>query len=161
MVDVNKNILRSIIIASYIVIIILIIYGVSAVFSYLNTGADRSRMLHTELEKIDQYLPKVTWAPLKNEGRPIDPENLKAIEEDYLDAWYVKHVAYKTNTKSGIADFYTDSAKKNIYDFIDLNTEQDITSESTTLEHHLTLEFFSEDGQLATLTDRDVKMVVD
>jgi hypothetical protein len=140
----------------YIVVIALIISGISALFAYLNTGADRSAMLHTEIKKIEQYSPKVVWAPLKNEGRPIDEENLKALENDYLDAWYVKHVAYKTNTTTGIKDYYTDSARLNLFEIIELNTDKDITIESTTLEHHPTLEFFSEDGQLAVITDRDV-----
>lgn len=157
MVSLNKNILRAALLASYIVIIALIIFGVSALYSYLNTGADRSAMLHTEIKKIDQYLPKVHWQSTNNEGRPIDSENLKAIQNDYLDAWYVRHVAYKTNTKNGIEDYFTDSARENIYQFIALNSSKNITVESTTLSHNITLEFFSEDGQLAVITDRDVQ----
>lgn len=156
MVDHNKKILRIILIASYIMIIALIISGISALFGYLNTGADRSTILHTEIQKIDQYLPKVIWTPLTNEGRLMDNENLKAIENNYLDAWYVKHIAYKTNTTEGIKDYYTDSARLNIYDVIKYNTTENISIESTTLEHHPTLEFFSEDGQLAVITDKDV-----
>ncbi|WP_047550221.1 glycoside hydrolase family 2 TIM barrel-domain containing protein [Psychroserpens sp. Hel_I_66] len=156
MVSRNKNIVRVILIASYIMIIALIVSGISALFGYLNTGADRSTMLHTEIKKIEQYAPKVIWAPLQNEGRPIDDQNLNAIENDYLDAWYVKHISYKTNNTAGIKDYYTDSARLNLYDMIALNTDQNITVESTTLEHHPTLEFFSEDGQLAVITDRDV-----
>ena len=104
MVGLNKNIVRTILIASYIMIIALVISGISALFGYLNTGADRSTMLHTEIKKIEQYTPKVIWSPLNNDGRPIDEESLKAIENDYLDAWYVKHIAYKTNTTAGIKD---------------------------------------------------------
>ncbi|WP_298898365.1 glycoside hydrolase family 2 TIM barrel-domain containing protein [uncultured Psychroserpens sp.] len=156
MVRYNKNILRVIVIASYVIIITLIIYGISALLAYLNTGADRSTILHTEIQKIDQYLPKVTWAPLSNEGRPIDSENLNKIENNYLDAWYVKHIAYKTNTTAGIKDYYTDSARLNLFNFIELNAAQNISIESTTLEHHPSLEFFSEDGQLAVITDKDV-----
>ncbi|NNL16343.1 MAG: cellulase family glycosylhydrolase [Flavobacteriaceae bacterium] len=156
MVGLNKNILRTILIASYIMIITLIVALVSTLFSYLNTGADRSQMLHTEIKKVEQYLPKVVWAELNNEGRPMDAENLKAIEDDYLDAWYVKHVAYKTNNTEGVKDYFTDNARKNIFDFIELNSTKGITVESTTLEHHPTLEFFSEDGQLAVLTDNNV-----
>jgi len=156
MVSLNKNIVRIILIASYILIIALIISGISALFGYLNTGADRSAMLHTEIKKIEQYSPKVVWSPLANEGRPIDEESLNAIENDYLDAWYVKHVAYKTNTTNGIKDYYTDNARLNLFDFIEMNSNENITIESTTLEHHPTLEFFSEDGQLAVITDKDV-----
>ena len=156
MVDLNEKIVRSVLIASYILIIAIIISGVSALIGYLNTGADRSTMLHTELKKIEQYIPKVEWSPLANEGRLIDEESLNNLENDYLDAWYVKQVAYKNNTTEGIKDYYTDNARKNIYAFIELNTSNNITIESTSLEHHPTLEFFSEDGQLAVITDNHV-----
>ncbi|NNC45992.1 MAG: cellulase family glycosylhydrolase [Winogradskyella sp.] len=152
----NKNILRSIILISYVLIIALLIYGISAVFSYLNTGADRSKMLHTEVKQIDQYLPELTWAPLTNEGRPMDEQTLKSLEDDYLDAWYVKQIALMTNTTAGIDDYYTESARENILNIISLNTDKNTTLESTTLEHHPKLEFFSEDGQMAVLTDHDV-----
>ncbi len=156
MVGLNKNILRTILITSYIVIVALLVSGVSAIFSYLNTGADRSTMLHTEIKKVEQYLPKMVWSPLNNEGRPMDSENLNAIQNDYLDAWYVRNVAYKTNLKEGIEDYYTEHARENLYQFIEQNTEEGITVESTTLEHHPTLEFFSEDGQLAVISDNNV-----
>ena len=156
MVGLNKNILRTILIISYIMIVALIISGISALFSYLNTGADRSKMLHTEIRKVEQYIPKVTWEPLQNEGRAMDNQTLNALQNDYLDAWYVKQVAYRTNKTAGIKDYYTDSARKNIIDFIALNKADTISLEATTLNHKPTLEFFSEDGQLAVITDRDV-----
>ncbi|APX99604.1 glycoside hydrolase family 2 TIM barrel-domain containing protein [Lacinutrix venerupis] len=156
MVSTNKNILRTILIASYIMIVALIISGISALFSYLNTGADRSTMLHTEIQKVEQYLPKMIWQPLQNEGRPMDNENLNALQNNYLDAWYVKQIAYKTNKTAGIKDYYTDRARENLYNFIELNKAENITVEATTLKHNPTLEFFSEDGQLAVVTDRNV-----
>jgi hypothetical protein len=156
MVGLNKNIMRSVLIASYILLIAVIIYGISGLFSYLNTGADRSTMLHTEIQKVDQYLPKVVWEPVQNEGRPMDEQTLNALQNNYLDAWYVKQIAYKTNKTAGIKDYYTDSARKNLFAYIALNKAKNITVEATTLEHHPTLEFFSEDGQLIVITDRDV-----
>ena len=153
---INKNILRSILALSYIAIIAFVLFGIGSLYSYLNTGADRSTMLHTEIKKIDQYLPKIEWTPLQNEGRPMDNQTLNAIENDYLDAWYVKHVAYKTNTFTGIDDYYTESARENINAFVKQNTSKNIHIEGTTLEHHLTLDFFSEDGQLAVVTDKNV-----
>ena len=152
----NNNILRGLLLSSYLIIVVLMIYGFGALYSYLNTGADRSKMLHTEVKQVDQYLPEIEWAPLTNKGRAIDAQTLTAIENDYLDAWYVKYVAFKTNTKKGIDDYYTDSASKNIYSIISINSENKTTLEATTLEHHPNLEFFSEDGQLAVLTDHDV-----
>lgn len=152
----NRNILRSVILISYVLIIALAIYGISAVLSYLNTGADRGKMLHTEIKQVDQYVPEFAWTSLSNKGRPIDAQTLAAIEKDYLDAWYVKHVSYLTNTTAGIDDYYTESARENIFNVISLNEQQKTNIEGTTLKHHPTLEFFSEDGQLAVLTDHDV-----
>lgn len=156
MVGLNKNILRVILISSYIIIIALLVSGISSIFSYLNTGADRNKMLHTDIKKIDQYLPKIVWSPLANEGRPMDFETLKNIENDYLDAWYVRHLAYQTNSNAGIKDYYTDSARENLNLFIQENTTKGITIKSTTLEHHPSLEFFSEDGQMVVITDNNV-----
>ncbi|NNK73689.1 MAG: glycosyl hydrolase family 5, partial [Flavobacteriaceae bacterium] len=156
MVSSNKAILRTVLVLSYIILIGLVVFGISALFSYLNTGADRSSMLHTEVKKIDQYLPHVEWSAMNNEGRAMDKTTLNALENDYLDAWYVKHVALMTNLKTGIDDYYTESARENIFKIIALNKAEGITIEETTLEHHLTLEFFSEDGQMAVITDRDV-----
>jgi len=134
----------------------LILFGISSLFSYLNTGADRSSMLHTEIKKIDQYLPKLQWAPLENEGRPMDLQTLNGIQNDFLDAWYVKHVAYKTNLPKGIEDYYTKNARQNIFNTIENNKLANISIEETTVEHNLTLNFFSEDGQLIVITDEDV-----
>ncbi|WP_375239170.1 glycoside hydrolase family 2 TIM barrel-domain containing protein [Aurantibacter sp.] len=156
MVSLNKKLLRFTLIASYIMVTTLIISGISAVFSYLNTGADRSNMLHTEIKQTEHYFPKVIWSPLKNKGRKMDQETLNSLEEDYLNALYFKHVSNKTNTKEGLKDYYTDNARKNLYDIIDLNKKNNINIESTTLNHNISLDFFSEDGQLAVITDKDV-----
>ena len=152
----NRTILRAVILISYVVITLFLVYGVGALYTYLNTGADRSKMLHTELKKIDQYLPKLSWSPLKNKGRHMDDQTLSEIENDYLDAWYVRHIAYKTNLKTGIDDYYTESARKNIFKIIAQNKLEKTTVDGTTLEHNLTLDFFSEDGQLVVLTDKNV-----
>ena len=92
---------------TYVLIISIILFLVSALYSFLNTGADRSKMLHSEVDKIEQYLPKISWINDGNEGRKISEQNLKTIENNYLDSWYVKQIAYKTNTRFGICLLYT------------------------------------------------------
>lgn len=153
---VNKNILRGVLILSYVFIISIVLFLISSLFNYLNTGADRSKMLHTEIKKIDQYLPKITWQKDGNEGRFVDEQTLAELENDYIDAWYVKQVAYKTNLTSGIKDYYTKSARKNLYDVISYNKKNNISIEGTTLNHNPNIEFFSEDGQMIVLKDNNV-----
>ena len=156
MVKTNKHMLRIFLIMSYILVISVITFLISSLFTYLNTGADRSKILHLEVKKEVQYLPKLTWAENGNEGREMDDQVLNSIENDYLDAWYVKNVAFRNNDITGIEDFYTKSARVNLYDNIDKNKLDSLTIESTTFKHKPDILFFSEDGQLIVLEDKNV-----
>ncbi|MCG1036566.1 glycoside hydrolase family 2 TIM barrel-domain containing protein [Polaribacter sargassicola] len=153
MVKTNKRILRAVLMLTYLMITGVLLFLISSIFSFLNTGADRSKMLHTEVKKVDQYLPKISWKLDGNEGREISKQKLNAVQNDYIDSWYVKHIAYKTNTRVGIKDYFTESARNNIYDILDYNKLNNTSIQSTTLQHNLDIEFFSEDGQLIVLKD--------
>ncbi|WP_369049423.1 glycoside hydrolase family 2 TIM barrel-domain containing protein [Tenacibaculum sp. UWU-22] len=154
MVNISKNIVRSILIISYIGVLSIILFLISSLYSYLNTGADRSKILNAEVKKIDQYTPQVIWK--NNEDKTFSPQTLKEIKNDYLDAWYLKHIAYKTNLTAGINDYYTKSARKNLIEIVALNKKNNISIDETTLKHNIEINFFSKDGQLAVLTDHDV-----
>lgn len=156
MVKNNTYFIRTIAIILYVIVISILLFLVSGLYTYLNTGADRSKMLHIEVKKVDQYLPKIAWKNDGNEGRFMDNQTLKNIENDYLDAWYVNLVSNKTNTTSGIEDYYTENAREKIYDFINNNKKQNISIESTTIKHNPDVLFFSEDGQLVVLEDKNV-----
>lgn len=154
---INRTLYRVLLILSFLAVNAFILIGLSAVFSYLNTGADRSTILHLPKELSPNYLPKVEWAPLTNEGRPMESQTLTEIERDYLKAWYVKSVALETNNLYGIADYYTDSARVKLFDILDLNKQNNIHFKSTTLRHKPRLEFYSADGKIAVLTDENVE----
>lgn len=152
----NKNIVRTGLILSFLAINALLLFGISSVFSYLNTGADRSSMLHLESPLAEVYLPQVEWVNTNSLGRPMEEQTLLKIQKDYLSAWHVRNQAFMSNEKQGIADYYTDSIREKIYKIIDLNKANGTTIEGTTLEHHTTLQFYSADGKLIVFTDRNV-----
>lgn len=152
----NKNIVRTGLILSFLAINALLLFGISSVFSYLNTGADRSSMLHLESPLAEVYLPQVEWVNTNSLGRPMEEQTLLKIQKDYLSAWHVRNQAFMNNEKQGIADYYTDSIREKIYKIIDLNKANGTTIEGTTLEHHPTLQFYSADGKLIVFTDRNV-----
>ncbi|MGB3152260.1 MAG: cellulase family glycosylhydrolase [Maribacter sp.] len=154
----NRTLYRVFLILSFLAVNALILVGVSSVFSYLNTGADRATILHLPKELLPNYLPKVEWAPLANEGRPMELPTLAEIERDYLKAWYVRSIALETNEPYGIADYYTDSARVKLFDILDLNKQNNSYFKSTTLRHHPKLEFYSADGKIAVLTDENVEL---
>ncbi len=152
----NKIFYRIFLLASFIGVNALVIFGVSSVLSYLNTGADRSSMLHREVEMEAVYLPKVEWGSLENPGRPMEKPTLQDIEKDYLSAWHVRNMAFMNNDRYGLSDYYTDSARVRLYEQIDLNLRQGNWFKNTTLEHHPELDFYSEDGTLVVFTDHNV-----
>jgi Cellulase (glycosyl hydrolase family 5) len=152
----NRNTIRIILIGSFILLNVLLLFGTSTVLEYLNSGADRSSMLHLEKETVNTFLPKVTWEELDNGGRTMEPNTLKTIEKHYLFSWYIKNKSLQNNRKVGIEDFYTQNARVNLYRAIDYNLKNEITIESTTLKHNPRLEFYSEDGQQVVFTDKNV-----
>ena len=101
----NRNTIRTLLISSFIVLNVLLLFGTNTVLEFLNTGADRTSMLHLEKETINTYLPKVTWEELNNVGREMEPNTLKTIEKDYLFSWYIKNKSLQNNKKEGIEDF--------------------------------------------------------
>lgn len=145
-----------VLIASFIAINLLLLVGISSILDYLNSGADRTSMLHLDKETVNTYLPKVNWENLENPGRVMEPNTLKTIEKHYLFSWFVKNKSLENNKKEGIEDYYTQNARINLYRTISENTKNKITIETTTLEHHPKLEFYSADGQLVVFTDKNV-----
>ncbi|MBM1107468.1 glycosyl hydrolase family 5 [Aurantibacter crassamenti] len=153
----TKTIYRVLLIASFLAINALILSGISAVLSYLNTGADKSSMLHLEVPMDKVYSPKVTWKISNNPGRTMEKQTLAEIEGDYLNAWHVRNIAFKKNDRYGVSDFYTDSAKQRVFEHIELNKKNKNWFKSTTLEHFPELNFYSEDGTLVVFTDKNVE----
>ena len=152
----NKILYRVFILAAFVLVNAGILYGISQIIAYLNTGADRSKMLHLDVARGEYYLPDMNWQSIANPGRPLEQANQTKIENDYLDAWYVKNTALFTQEPAGIYDHYTSSARKKLLDLIDYNAKNKVSIQTTTLSHHLNLEFYSADGKLAVLTDRNV-----
>ena len=152
----NRNITRAVLIISFIFVNILLLLGISKVLDFLNSGADRTSMLHLEKETINVYLPKVVWESTANPGRVMELNTLKTIEKDYLFSWYVKNKSLQENSRSGIADYYTQNTRQNLYNTLKYNIKNEITIESTTLKHNPKLDFYSADGQLVVFTDKNV-----
>lgn len=156
-ISLHKNAIKALLVLSYISLSMVIVVGLSAVLTYLNTGADRNIMLHNKIHETIHYQPTIQWNTEHNLGRAMDDFTLQKIEKDYLNAWYVKHIAFYKNTSKGLKDYYTKSALQTLLSGIEFNQQNNIHINATTLNHHTTLDFFSEDGQLVVLTDHNVK----
>jgi Cellulase (glycosyl hydrolase family 5) len=152
----NRNSIRILLILSFILLNLAILFGISKTLGYLNSGADRVSMLHLEEKAAPTYRPKVTWQLGENMGRVLTKNILKTIENDYLFSWYVKNKAFEDYKKQGIADYYTQNTRVNLYKALTNNQKRNIKIESTTLKHNPKIFFFSEDGQQVVFTDKNV-----
>lgn len=154
--NLNKHSYRALLLLSFLGINALIIFGISSAFSYLNTGADRSSILHMEVGAEAVYLPKISWSTAKNKGRPIEEPIIKEIEKDYLQAWFLRNAAFKNNDNHGLSNYYTDSIYTKIFNTIKFNKAQNTKINSTTLSHTPSIDFYSADGKLVVFTDSEV-----
>lgn len=152
----NKALYRILIILGFVGINAAVLFGISQVVAYLNTGADRAKMLHLDGNEQRPYIPETVWTSLDQPGRPIEKANLTKIERDYLDAWQAKNEAFFTGDNQGLFDHYTEKARAKIEALIAINTDANSSIETTTHQHHLALEFYSADGTLVVLTDKNV-----
>lgn len=153
----NRTLYRIFLIITFLLMNGLVLYAISSIFSYLNTGADRSTMLHLPAKLSSNYRPSVTWEPFENEGRPIEKQTLGEIERDYLKSWFVRNDALRTNNNYGVEDYFTDSAKVKLFRILDFNKEHGSYIKKTTLAHHPRLDFYSADGKIITFTDKNVQ----
>ncbi|MGY6650028.1 cellulase family glycosylhydrolase [Wenyingzhuangia sp. IMCC45574] len=153
----HKNTIKALLIILYIGISSIVVFGLSAVFTYLNTGADRNLMLYNKVNETVHYQPIINWNIDHTLGRQMDQVTLKKIEKDYLNAWYVKSIAFKKNTLKGLKDYFTKSSLQTISDGIAHNLSKNITINTTSLNHNTSIDFFSEDGQQVVITDSNVR----
>lgn len=153
----HKNTIKTILGISYLLFSVLAVYGLSAVFTYLNTGADRNLMLYNKVNETVHYQPKITWDLSHAVGRQMDEITLQKIEKDYLNAWYVKNIAFDKNTNKGLKDYYTKSSLKTLVAGIEHNLLNNINIQATSLSHHVSIDFFSTDAQMVVITDKNVK----
>lgn len=156
-ISLHKNIIKGLLASLYIGISLLVVFGLSAVFTYLNTGADRNLMLYNKINETVHYQPNIAWNTQHVLGRQMDEVTLQEIEKDYLNAWYVKSIAFKKNRNKGLKDYYTKSALATLLEGIDHNLTNKINITSTTLNHNASIDFFSEDGQMVVITDSSVR----
>ncbi len=157
MISRSKNLYRALLLTSFLVVNGAIIYGIAAGWSFLNTGADRSTMLHLSGTLEEAYFPQVTWDLDQQEGRPMELQTLSELERDYRNAWYVRSLGLLNNDRFGLDDYFTTDAREKLFRQLDLNIAEQITVKSTTLQHNPQLDFYSLDGKLVVLTDHNVQ----
>lgn len=155
----SRWVYRVILIAIFLAANFFIVRGIGSVLAFVKSGADREQMMAKVLKVNDYYKPLFSYSNVENPGREFLEKNMGELQRDYTDSWYVKNISFSVNTTKGIADFYTDSSRVNLYDYIDLNKKNKVTVHGTTLSHNIDINFFSADGKLVAFDDNGVREV--
>lgn len=147
---------RIVILAVFLVANLFILRGIGSLLAFVKSGADREQMMAKVLKVNDYYKPVFTWNNLENPGREFIEKNQGEVQRDYTDSWYVKNLNQSVNTTKGIADFYTDSSRVNLFRAIAFNKKNNIKVHGTTISHNIDVNFFSADGKLVAFDDKNV-----
>ena len=153
----NKRVSRAFVLLLFVLVNAGILFGIAQVIAYLNTGATREGMLQLDRAELSSYMPEVSWDTLANSKLNMTAAQIEKIEKDYLAAWFSRSRVLYSNDMSEVGTYHTQTAKEELANIVGGNLNNNVNQISTTLEHHLTLEFFSIDGTLAVLTDKNVK----
>ncbi|MGB5237664.1 MAG: cellulase family glycosylhydrolase, partial [Flavobacteriaceae bacterium] len=154
----KKNIYRAFLILSAVFIFGLVLLGISSGIAFMNSGADRSSILNLDVDMKTAYMPHVILEDGNNEGRAIDSTVFEKLQRDYLNSWYTRNEALKYNDPILLKDYYTDSAYVKLKRIIELNRSKGVSVEQTTLSHRISLDFYSADGRIAVISDRNVEL---
>jgi len=141
-------------IASVIIIFSVLAFGASQVIAYFKVGANSSILMQGSAAVNNYYQPKIKWQPLQNQGRIVEAASLDKLSKDYLAAHYHKQVALHTGQVQGLNDYFTEKARQHLVALVNSQTTQQQYVRGTTIAHNARLDFFAEDGTVATLTDK-------
>lgn len=142
-------------IGSFILVSIALAYGASQVITFFQTGADTSDILILDTESVnDYYQPKIRWQPLRNSGRKMEPNTLTKLSKDYVASYFHRQQAMRINSEEELHDHFTAKSRHYLASLVSHHTQQEHMSRGTTISHEARLDFYSEDGTIATLTDQ-------
>ncbi|MFK7952615.1 MAG: cellulase family glycosylhydrolase, partial [Ekhidna sp.] len=143
-------------ISSFLMIIGLLFYGASRLLAFYQSGAENQEIVMLDTKSVNTYYqPKLSWKmPISNEGRVIEANTLQKISRDYVASYYHQFQALKTGDPIGLHDYYTEKARTHLEELVAWNSENNQTLSGTTIEHQAQLDFYSEDGTIASLTDQ-------
>lgn len=140
-----------------VVVTSIIIYGMSKIIVYFNSGADRQTALNVPPNLPETHVPSVKWLPDDAEtGRKMEDFTRNEIVRDYIRGWYQQHLSYASKEAIGLKEYFTSSALPKVTNRIKELENQGFRLYQTDLQHHLNLHFYSADGQIISFTDKQL-----
>ncbi len=135
------------------------IYGIGALITYFNTGADPAAALNIHPNVPLDWPVNVEWLPDDADtGRELEPFIRENIEAAYIRAWLQQGFSYTKGEPHGLKTYFTGPALAMVEDNINHVAEQDLLLQQVATDHLLQLHFYSADGTIAVFTDRQARV---
>lgn len=150
----NRFFGKFIVFASFVVISLVVVFLISKLLYYMNTGAKEKIFVSDYIEQHDNFSPKIT-IDLSDEDLNIKPDKiqLEKLTRDYLNARFARDLSLKNNEDIGLTDYFLKPLFYRFKQNIKTNQEQENKIESTSLSHHLKFHYFSHDAMFTVFTD--------
>ncbi len=139
----------------YITLIAVILFVISSLIGYLNTGADRASILHLPIYQR-QYSAQHTLVDDGNEGSPITNETRDQLVEDYLLAWKRRQQGISLQQPAYFTDYFTPKMQQRYQDLITDQQSSNLREEAVDLNHQIDIKFHTLDKSLVVLEDTKV-----
>lgn len=148
------------IVLAYLLLLGILMFGIGKAWVYFNSGANRAEMLKPSLQNGRFYNPVTNFNIENAEGRIPTIAEISKLETDYINGVYLISAALNLNDSLGLENYTTREYRKRITGNIQLQSSQNISTETLSLNHDLELFYFSEDGKFAVLKDTNVHEIV-
>ncbi|MDG1573365.1 glycosyl hydrolase [Robiginitalea sp. M366] len=153
----NKPIRRAGILLSFLLVNALVLLGIGGVWSYLNTGADRSQLLQ-DSRSLRLHPQEAVWLDSLAPHPEFKPHHRSEILRDYLTSWAYRNQAMATGSPAWLGDIYTDSAAAKVGAQLRLFRDTGLEVRQVNLSHRLRPLFMSADQTLAVIRDEGAEL---
>lgn len=149
---IHINLYRALVLAMFLGVNALILLGIGGIWTYLNTGADRSLLLQ-DVRQAQEYHQEVVWLE-PDAGQPdFQAYHKTRIQEDYLTSWAYRIRAWSTRDPKWLRDVFTDSAYVKMAGLLDTGGPSGFRVDQINISHALRPVFMSADQTLAVIRD--------
>lgn len=127
------------------------------IWAYFNKGADRSTALNLQQLNNNSFIQEVSWLPsFSFHGRVPGEYNRAEIIRAYLGSWMQQEISYLTGDTNRLVDYYNPELLPEITNKVKALKDQHVLLQQVDLDHHISMNFFSADGQIAAFSDEQV-----
>ncbi|MBX2817360.1 MAG: cellulase family glycosylhydrolase [Saprospiraceae bacterium] len=142
---------RAILLLTYVVLCAIAVASLAKLLAYFHVGADRSALLESNAAALQRTAHPYSWRMKEDLTHRFGREAQAQLASHFMQAVQARQLYHSLEDEEILIDFYTAAFLAKLQQFREERAQNKVQHQS--LQHHLTLEFLSEEGSLAILHD--------